>query len=382
MALASIAAIVFVAVLAMPLMSFAADVQRGRDISIEAGQTINEDMYLLGSEIDFAGRAQRDVSVVAGTLDMPGEVAGSVNLAAGDATISGRIGGSLRILSGRVEITGEITGDVIVVGGDITIPSRAEISGDLILLGGQTDVRGTVNGDVTGNAGQLTIAGAVNGNVDVNVGHLEVRSTARIDGNLTYHSSDDGSVDTGADIGGSISRPSGNPWDSVLERGGFFGPALRALWSLVVGAALVILAPRVASAVASSARRPLASLGVGIVTIWLIPLVALVLLVTLVGLPLGALLLTGFVIALYLSQIAVGLAIGRFVLPKGWHDGSRGYYLLAMTLGVLVLVALKLIPVPWVAGILGLVVTLWGFGAIVMLIGSIVRANPPSPKQS
>jgi cytoskeletal protein CcmA (bactofilin family) len=382
MALASFVAIVFVAVLAMPMLTFAAEVQRGQDITIAANQTIAEDVYLLGGEIDFVGRAQRDVSIVAGTLDMAGEVAGSVNLAAGDADVSGRIGGSLRILGGRVEITGEITGDVIVAGGDVTIPSRAEIGGDLILLGGQADVRGTVQGDITGNAGRLVLAGAVNGDVDVNVGNLDVRSTARIDGNLTYHSSDDGSVSSSADIGGTVNRPSENPWDSMLERGGFFGPALRALWSLLVGAAIIVLAPRVASAVTANAARPLRSLVVGIVTIWLIPILALILLVTLVGLPLGALLLTGFLIALYVSQIAVGLAIGRFILPRSWHDGSRGFYLLAMTLGVLIVVGLKLIPVPWVAGIVGAIVTLWGFGAVAMLVGRTGRTYEPAADQA
>jgi hypothetical protein len=100
--------------------------------------------------------------------------------------------------------------------------------------------------------------------------------------------------------------------------------------------------------------------------------------VTLVGLPLGALLLAGYLIALYTSQIAVGLAIGRFILPRSWHDGSRGFYLLAMTLGVLIVVGLKLIPVPWVAGIIGAIVTLWGFGAVAMLAWRTGRTYSPS----
>ncbi len=67
-------------------------------------------------------------------------------------------------------------------------------------------------------------------------------------------------------------------------------------------------------------------------------------------------------ISLYRCSSRLGLAIGRFILPKRWHDGSRGYYLLAMTLGVLFVGIVKMIPVPWVAGIVGLIVTIWGAG--------------------
>ena len=295
MALISIWAMMALAVIAMPMMSFGAEVDRGQDLTIEAGETVREDAYLLGGTVDFKGRAEKDVFIAAGDAEIPGTIIGSLNLAVGQATVSGRVGGSLRIAGGTVEVTADVTGDLIVAGGRVTIPSRAKIGGDLILAGGQVDVRGEIAGDITGYAGRLMIAGSVNGDVDVNVGSLEVRSTADINGDLTYRSSDDGDVSSGADIGGTVTRPSSNPWDSMLERGGFLGPLLRAVWSLLVGAALILIAPRIANALAANAGRPFASAGVGVLTIWLIPVVAIILLVTLIGLPLGALLLVLFV---------------------------------------------------------------------------------------
>jgi cytoskeletal protein CcmA (bactofilin family) len=373
-------AIMLLAFLALPMLSFAADVHRGSDVTIGAGQILREDAYLVGGEVNFRGRAERDVSVLAGRVTITGTIAGSLNLAAGRAEIPGRIGGALRIAGGDVTITGTVGGDVIVLGGKVNIPSRAKIGGDLILAGGQVDVRGSVGGDITGNVGQLTLGGTVSGNVDVATSSIDIRNTTVISGNLTYHSNVEGDVSSSAEIRGTVDRPSSNPWDSVLDRGGFFGPILRALWSLVVGVALILVAPGIAQAVSTSARRPLAAAGVGLLALIVVPILAVILMVSVIGLPVGLLLITGYLIALYLSQVAVGLAIGRFILPHGWHDGSRGYFLLAMTLGVIILVALRLIPVPWVATIVGAAVTLWGFGALIMLIGKLGRVEvPPSP---
>jgi cytoskeletal protein CcmA (bactofilin family) len=332
--------------------------------------------------VDFRGRSEGDVTIVAGDAEVEGNIEGTLNLAVGKAVVSGDVGDSLRVVGGNVELTGDVTGDLIVLGGRVTIPSSANISGDLIIAGGNVDLRGEVDGDVNGYVWRLSIAGTIHGSVDVNVNKLDVRSTANIDGDLTYHTYIKPSISDGAEIRGTVSEPPDFPWDSWFDESGVFGPLLRAMWSLLAGAALILIAPRIASAISTNAGRLVPSGVTGLLGVVLIPIVAVILLVTLIGLPIGVLILAGYFVALYLSQIAVGLAIGRFVLPNRWHDGSRGFYLLAMTLGVLIVVALKLVPVPWVAGIVGAIVTIWGFGAVVLLIGRVASTNHLAVEQA
>jgi cytoskeletal protein CcmA (bactofilin family) len=284
----------------------------------------------------------------------------------------------LRVVGGNVELTGDVNGDLIVLGGKVTIPSSANISGDVIITGGNVDLRGEVDGDVNGYVWRLSIAGTVHGSVDVNVNKLDVKSTANIGGDLTYHTYMKPSISNGAEIGGAVTEPPDYPWDSWFGESGVFGPLLRAMWSLLVGAALILVTPRIASAISANAGRIVPSAVTGILGVVLIPILAVILLVTLIGLPIGLLILIGYFVALYLSQIAAGMAIGKFILPNRWQDGSRGYYLLTMTLGVLVVVALKMIPVPWLAGIVGMMVTLWGFGAVVLLVGRAASTDRPA----
>lgn len=376
MALLSFAIIMVVSILAMPYVSLGAEADRGRDVVIEEGENLTEDSYWLGATVDFRGSSDREVTIVAGDAEVSGDIAGTLQLAVGQATVSGNVGNSLRVVGGNVELRGDVGGDVIVVGGRVRIPSSSTIGGDIIIAGGQLDLRGNVQGNVTGYTWKLVIAGTVEGSVDVNVSELEVRSTAQINGDLTYHTYLRPDIDDGADIRGTITDPPQFPWDSLLNPTGMFGPLLRLMWALLVGAVIVLIAPGVAQTMSTNAGGYLRSGIVGLIGLVALPIVSLVLLVTLIGVPIGLLLLTGFLIALYLSQIAVGLAIGRFVLPDSWHDGSRGFYLLAMTLGVLVVGLLKMIPVPWVAGIIGLIVTVWGLGAVLLLVTRIMASRP------
>jgi hypothetical protein len=164
-------------------------------------------------------------------------------------------------------------------------------------------------------------------------------------------------------------RTNSAPWtgigDGALHP---FGSLLKLTWSLLAGAAVIALAPRLASRIADHATPPLQPAAVGLISLVLLPVVALLLLGTILGIPLGVLLLLMLPVGLYLSQIFAGLAIGRFLMPRSWRDGSRGYLLLAMTLGVLIIAVVRMAPVPYLGPIVTAIATFWGFGATVMLV--------------
>lgn len=78
-----------------------------------------------------------------------------------------------------------------------------------------------------------------------------------------------------------------------------------------------------------------------------------------------------FLVALYATQIVVSITIGRAVLPKRWRDGSRGFLLFAMVVGMIVIGALRMAPVPFLNAITMVLVTVWGLGAILMLFRDV-----------
>ena len=81
-------------------------------------------------------------------------------------------------------------------------------------------------------------------------------------------------------------------------------------------------------------------------------------------------------VTLYLSQVFIGLALGRFILPDRWGDLGRGYNLLAMTIGVIILFAPRFIPLPFLDPAISVVVALLGLGAA--MVGVTMRRYSPS----
>jgi cytoskeletal protein CcmA (bactofilin family) len=363
------------ATISVPAFGVAGDVRSSSEIVIGEDETIADDVYLAGGTVEFLGVADGDVSVAAGQTTLDGMIAGSVQLASGQTEISGVIEGSLRILSGRVEISGTVEGDVVMAGGQLELASGGQIGGNLIVAGGDIDLRGDVGGDVTGYSLNTTFGGAIGGSSDINTSGLEITDTARITGPVSYTSRRGADVSAGAQLAQGIERQELNPWggggEDPISRAS--GSLLRIMWALVVGALIVIAAPRLADQLGSNGKRLARSLLFGLATLVAAPIVAIVLMVTIIGIPGGIIVIAMFLLALYLSQVFAGLAIGQFILPNRWNDGSRGFHLLAMTLGVILIGGLRFIPVPYVHLALTLVVTIWGIGAASTLIGSLNR---------
>jgi len=376
MVLGALVLMVLVGVIAYPSLGLTAETRTAGDVAIGQGERITNDLYVAAGTFEFNGRADRDVSIAAGEATIGGTIGGSVQLAAGQAEITGTIDGSLRVLSGTVRLAGRVEGDVVMAGGQLDLPSSGEIGGNLIVAGSTVDVRGSVAGDVSGYAMQATLGGTILGSVNVNTSNLDILNTARITGPVTYASRQDADIDASAQLTQGIEQEEVSPWgdgDNPLSRAS--GSLLRTLWALVAGALLVIAAPRLVNQLGSNGRRLLRSLVTGVVALIAVPILAIVLMVTVIGIPAGIVLLAVFFVALYLTQVIVGVTIGRFILPTSWNDGSRGFHLLAMTLGVVLLGALRLIPVPYVHSLLSVVITIWGAGAVLMLLGSLNRQS-------
>src|SRR5665811_2131418 len=368
--LVAVALMLIVAALSLPLLALASEVRSGDSITIPPSEIVNDDLYASSRKFTLAGRANGDVYVAAGMVEIPGSVVGSLYIAGGDITITGTVGRTVRIIGGTTDISGEIAGDLMVFGGTTTIGPNASIDGDLLVYGGKLDLEGAIGGDVTGTVGAMTIDGAVNGDVNLDVQSLELTPSAELDGSLDYTSRQE------ADIAGLVDHTTISPWgtgEGIQAR--VFSPLVRTLWLLIAGAIMIALAPRLAALVSENVRRTWIPALVGLVSMVLLPAIAIMLMVSIIGLPVGLILLTLYVISLYLSQIVVGQRIGTLILPRKWNDGSRGYLLLAMTIGVILISALRFVPVPFVSALTNLVVAIIGLGAFVLLLRQLRPAH-------
>ncbi|MEA2194757.1 MAG: hypothetical protein QOG42_1191 [Solirubrobacteraceae bacterium] len=244
--------------------------------------------------------------------------------------------------------------DRIVVVGSVLV-DRDETAGDVVVVDGDVTVRGTVTGDLVAVDGDVTIRGSVEGDVVTISGRATLGRRGKVGGDLVY--ADKKPVQTpGSQVSGKVKKFDAG--DAGIL--GAIGLLIAITISMfLLGLVLLLLAPRAADAVARTAKaRALVSFGVGLLAFFLIPIIGLAVCFTVVGIPLGVVLLM-LVLPLYaISYVTAAFALGRRILK-----GSR---ILAFLVGLIILGLLTLIPIA--GALIGFLAVVFGLGLLVMTL--------------
>jgi cytoskeletal protein CcmA (bactofilin family) len=351
----------------------AAEFRAGDRVTIAAGETAAEDVYIAAGTAVIDGSIQGDLTVAGGMVEVRGAVTGSVNVVGGDVTIAGTVDGAVRAAGGNVTISGRVGRDVVVAGGNVVITADATVGADVAGGVGRLEVGGTVNGDVLSGAGELVIRGRVAGSIDAQTGQLRIESGANVAGDVRYASEREAEIAEGAQIGGAIERSdpvvaANRPLVAENPLTVFLGSLLALL---LLGWGLMLLRPSVVVGPGEELRtRPLTSLAAGLAT-WVGQFLVLIILVVLaavvgqVAASLGGallapffLVLLGVIAAVLLAQVWVSMAIGSFLAARLTALSPWLAYAIGAAVWVLLLTVLG-----YIAG---------GLGGLVFLVGWIL----------
>lgn len=251
--------------------------------------------------------------------------------------------------------------DQVVITGDVVV-ERGQTLDDIFVINGHVIVRGRVTGDIITVSAPIRINGPVGGDVVAVSDRVTIGPGGRIDGDLLYGDEDPVVTVPGAVRGDTESFDYGDlstPLGSLIAR--------LALWlamsvsTLLLGLALLWLAPAALEAAREIARtRTGAAIGIGLAAFFGLPAVAVVLFITLVGIPLSVALLLAL-IPIY----AVAYATSAFLLGRAVVRPPRGRFL-AFLAGWAILRAIALIP--WVGGLAWFAATVFGLGALAIAL--------------
>lgn len=229
---------------------------------------------------------------------------------------------------------------IIVIQGDALVEGTAR---DLTVLGGTATLRGTVQ--------TLTI-------VD---GRAELEAGSRVLGDVVQLN---GVVNRTADafVGGSVTSLG----ESLAWMGVWLGGALILFWIgtalmlLLAGLALAAFAARqVRAAEAVISRDPLKAFVVGLLMIFVPPLLIVALALTIVGLPLAlSLLLLIWPTLAFVGYLVAAIWLGEWLLARAGRTQPAERPYLGAFLGLIVAGVLGLIP------IVGAVISIFGLGAV------------------
>jgi hypothetical protein len=263
---------------------------------------------------------------------------------------------------------------VISTGGDVTIPA-GEHADVVVVVNGAAHIQGEVNTLVVVE-GSADLAGARIETVVAVTSSIEVGDGTVIFGELQQLDSPVHQTGT-VEIGGGITDLSG--W--FFKTAAVLAPALILLW-LGFGLSTIVVALLLAALAARQVREagrlissdPLMTGLIGFLSVIAIPVAAILLMVTVIGAPLGLGVLFALLPLLaYAGYLTAAIWTGEWILRRTAPGPERERPFLAAILGVVVLGALGLVPV------LGLIVTvasLLGFGALIRIAFRTLRGTP------
>ena len=257
------------------------------------------------------------------------------------------------VLVGPVLVDREETvGDVVV--GSVLV-DRDETAGDVVVVDGDVLVRGTITGDLIVVSGDITIRGTVEGDVVAVSGLAPLGRAGRVAGDIVY--ADDRPVVTpGARVEGEIKKFAVGDASIIGAIGAWLAFTISLL---LLGIVLLLLAPRAGAALARTGRtKGLVAALVGLLAFFLLPIIAVALIVTVIGLPLGIVLLL-LILPLYaIGYLTTALVIGGRIRKAGG--------ILAFVIGLVILQLLGLIPIA--GGLIGFLATIFGLGVLLVTL--------------
>ncbi len=257
--------------------------------------------------------------------------------------------------------------------GELLVPEGATV-GTAVIFNGDAMIDGTATESVVVFNGDVEITGTVGDDVVAFNGRVIVRSGAEVDGDIA--SRQHPQIEEGASVRGEIKGISGR-FD--LEGLGWVG---RYVWwfgytisTLILGLVLLLFLPGVDAPLADAFRRRMgASFGFGAAIFFLLPIAAVLLLVVVIAIPLGLFLLLALALLYTLGYVAGAHVLGRRLVNP---PGSR---YVAFLVGWLILRGIGLIP--FLGGLVWVVASIAGLGALVIAARRSRSVAPSSPSPS
>lgn len=379
--------------------AFALRFERGESVRIS--QPTHEDIYVFGGTINIDAPVYGDIWCAGGTVTISDTVRGDIVVAGGTLNLRGYVAESVRAAGGTFTLSGSVGGDLLITGGTVTLERSADIAGDVAVAGGNVTLDGIVRGKVNAASGKLSLNGSVEKELEFNGNELylnaavggssvlvantiSLSNNAALRGNVRYWTSK-GEMDFSSALRESATATFDSSLKERFERPSYkflgFASFAAVLGYLLAMLLLLWAGQRLFSDLFSRAAErarvePVRSLGYGFLYFVAVPAAVVLLFITLIGIPLGAVVLALYLLLMSLANVLTALVATHWLSQQRGYRWSAWLFLL-VALGILVLLKIiGFIPIAgWIVKIAAIFIA---FGAILDSSG-LLRRSAPQP---
>ncbi len=284
------------------------------------------------------------------------------------------------VAGNAVTIAGQIAKEAFIGGNNVSF--AGDCGRDLLAAGNLVDISGHIGRDVAAYGKNIVISGEVGRNVYLAAEEIVITDSAKITGELRYNESAKisapAAVLSGAttyadktdDDAVTIAAPRKvSPFSGIKSR--LFGFA----GLLIIACFLLWLTPLWEKVDGKYAGKSFgfyaATFGIGFAVLAAVPIAAILLMITVVGLRPAAVLMLVFLAALLVSPVFLGFFFGALLWCKAFKKNPN--YWVELPIGLLVLTLMKCIP--YVSFAVGLVSIPLGLGVIARMFGKKKAAD-------
>jgi cytoskeletal protein CcmA (bactofilin family) len=349
-----------------------------KTIILPAGEVHQGWYFAAGDRVVINGTINGDAYVAGGIVEINGTINGDLLAAGGDVEVGGSVTDDVRAAGGTVHLRGRVGKNVTVAGGTVALSGTAAVEGGFLAAGGTMEIAGSVAKDVIA-VGQLAeVTGRVGGNARLAAGQVHIYRGASIEGSvdIEVRSKNDVTIDPGAVKGITSIRESERHGEgSLFSTFRFWFKLIWIVGLLLSGLLFFLIARNHFRGYGLALRHePLMSLLWGVIAVIVTPFFCLILILTLVGMPIGLVLLAAYLTLLYLSQLSLGLLAGDLLLKTEAKTGWSVYW--AFAVGLVIFQLLTLIPVFGI--VLELGAMFLGAGALIVVTKKSLIHAPAS----
>lgn len=329
--------------------------------NVHVAATSSDDLFVAGHDIKLDTGSADHAFAAGQTITVTGDNARAFLTAGHDVTFE----------------TGSAASDVLAFGNNVTFNPTFKIGGSAVVFGQDVHIQAPVGRDLTAGGQNVTIDSVVTGNVRVEGRNIVIGPNAKIGGDLSYRTTDKINISPQATIAGKkvVLPPRDDSWTwgghhnhighmangmnhSIMHD--VWGAVAFIVMALVLTAVFPLLMARSGGMLA---RNPLLAAGAGLVVLIVGPVLAIIVMITLVGAPLALTIMALGFAALMLGFVGAASGIaslaGRF---KADGVPNLGAQLLWTLLGAVVLCALGALP--YVGGWIWFIACVLGTGAV------------------
>lgn len=151
-------------------------------LEIPGSTTVNGNVTLNLGELTVLGVVNGNVNSNMGEVNIVGDVNGNVEANMGQIVISGNVGGDVKARMGEVIVDGSVGGNLTADIGAVSVGGN--LGGDINSGFGELIINGAVAGNVYSKGGNVVINGIVEGDVTLEQGVVELGPEAAVSGRI------------------------------------------------------------------------------------------------------------------------------------------------------------------------------------------------------